>query len=73
MVLSSGILCQTLSSGILWRLSRARGFVLMMEADAFAFLRGEESVGADGFVFLRGGVRAISRLVACHIFDVVRI
>jgi hypothetical protein len=48
------------------------GQVLIVEADAFAFLRGGEPVGADGFVFLRGEVREVIRVVACHIFDVVR-
>jgi hypothetical protein len=48
------------------------GFVLIVEADDFAFLRGGEPVGADGSVFLRGGVREVIRVVACHIFNVVR-
>jgi hypothetical protein len=39
------------------------GFVLIVEADAFAFLRGGEPVCADSFVFLQGGVREVIHVV----------
>ena len=46
------------------------GFVLIVEADDFAFLRGGEPVGEDGLVFLRGGVQEVICVVACHLFNV---